>query len=47
MGRLRKHPIAAFLPLQALLCFSNLGLMRAVGMRDPPAWQHELLEFRR
>jgi hypothetical protein len=116
---LRKHPIAAFLPLQALLCFWNLGLlspwmdeaatlllvrlpvrqilriasddvhplafhgkqiledrrgpdgaggcaamavtvypyeaftpleirlMRAMGMRDPPAWSHELLEFRR
>jgi len=26
MGWLRKHPIAAFLPLQALLGFWNLGL---------------------
>ncbi len=27
MEWLRKHPIAAFLPLQALLCFWNLGLL--------------------
>jgi hypothetical protein len=27
MDWLRKHPIAAFLPLQALLCFWNLGLL--------------------
>src|ERR1019366_479335 len=27
MGWLRKHPVAAFLPLQALLCFWNLGLL--------------------
>jgi hypothetical protein len=34
------HPYEAFTPLEA-------RLMRAMGMRDPPAWSHELLEFRR
>jgi hypothetical protein len=31
MEWLRKHPIAAFLPLQALLCFWNLGLLSPWG----------------
>jgi len=30
----------AFTPLE-------MRLMRAMGMRDPPAWSHELMEFRR
>ncbi len=34
------HPYEAFTPLE-------IRLMRAMGMRDPPAWSHELLEFRR
>jgi hypothetical protein len=34
------HPYEAFTPLET-------RLMRAMGMRDPPAWSHELLEFRR
>ena len=34
------HPYEAFTPLET-------WLMRAMGMRDPPAWSHELLEFRR
>ncbi|MGA2725394.1 MAG: glycosyltransferase family 39 protein [Bryobacteraceae bacterium] len=31
MEWLRKHPVAAFLPLQALLCFWNLGLLSPWG----------------
>jgi hypothetical protein len=34
------HPYEAFTPLE-------IRLMRAMGMRDPPAWSHELLDFRR
>jgi hypothetical protein len=34
------HPYEAFTPLET-------RLMRALAMRDPPAWPHELLEFRR
>jgi hypothetical protein len=34
------HPYEAFTPLE-------IRLMRAMGMRDPPAWSQELLEFRR
>jgi hypothetical protein len=34
------YPYEAFTPLE-------IRLMRAMGMRDPPAWSHELLEFRR
>ena len=34
------HPYEAFTPLET-------WLMRAMGMRDPPAWAQELLEFRR
>jgi hypothetical protein len=34
------QPYEAFTPLET-------RLMRAMGMRDPPAWSHELLEFRR
>ena len=34
------HPYEAFTPLER-------WLMRAMGMRDPPAWSQELLEFRR
>jgi hypothetical protein len=34
------HPYEAFTSLET-------RLMRAMGMRDPPAWAHELLEFRR
>jgi hypothetical protein len=34
------HPYEAFTPLE-------IRLMGAMGMRDPPAWSQELLEFRR
>jgi hypothetical protein len=34
------YPYEAFTPLE-------IRLMRAMGMRNPPAWSHELLEFRR
>ena len=34
------HPYEAFTPLET-------RLMRTMGMRDPPAWFQELLEFRR
>ncbi len=34
------HPYEAFTPLE-------IRLMRAMGMRDPPVWSQELLEFRR
>ena len=30
-GWLRRHPLAAFLPLEALLCFWNLGLLSPWG----------------
>jgi hypothetical protein len=34
------HPYEAFTPLE-------IRFVRTLGMRDPPAWSHELPEFRR